>query len=138
MNTDRLTEILRKTLDDGRVSRGEKKALRAVVEDLSAEDLDAVRRIAFDLAREAADDSRAAGLVDWFEDVLGATRVAPGSHRDPELERWGGELGTVPAELGPGDALIYSGYVFHGGGANQTAMKEVFGVGDDHVGLQLA
>ena len=31
------------------------------------------------------------------------------------------ESDSVPAELGPGDALVYSGYVFHGGGANRTA-----------------
>ncbi len=28
---------------------------------------------------------------------------------------------SVPAELGPGDALVYSGYVSQGGGANVTA-----------------
>ena len=27
---------------------------------------------------------------------------------------------TVPAEMQPGDAMIYSGKVVHGGGANQT------------------
>ena len=32
--------------------------------------------------------------------------------RSPEM--------SVPAELGPGDALVYSGKVVHGGGANQT------------------
>ena len=58
------------------------------------------------------------GLDDVTEE-LGATRVVPGSHRETELERWV-DTDTVPAELGPGDALIYSGYVQHGGGANQT------------------
>ncbi len=27
---------------------------------------------------------------------------------------------TVPAELNPGDALVYSGKTAHGGGANRT------------------
>lgn len=50
---------------------------------------------------------------------LGATRVVPGSHRAEELTRFT-DAESVPAELGPGDALVYSGYVVHGGGANRT------------------
>lgn len=50
---------------------------------------------------------------------LGATRVVPGSHRWPDLDRFA-ESESVPAELGPGDALLYSGFVLHGGGANRT------------------
>lgn len=59
------------------------------------------------------------GLEEVTEE-LGATRVVPGSHRQSELARYE-ERESVPAELGPGDALVYSGYVLHGGGANQTA-----------------
>lgn len=57
--------------------------------------------------------------LDEVTEELGATRVVPGSQHQRELERWG-EGDTVPAELGPGDAFIYSGYVQHGGGANRT------------------
>ena len=59
------------------------------------------------------------GLGEVTEE-LGATRVVPGSHRQAELARYE-ERPSVPAELGPGDALVYSGYVLHGGGANLTA-----------------
>ena len=53
------------------------------------------------------------GLEEVTEE-LGATRVVPGSHRQSELARYE-ERESVPAELGPGDALVYSGYVLHGG-----------------------
>lgn len=58
------------------------------------------------------------GLEDVTEE-LGATRVVPGSHHTEELD-YRADVETVPTELGPGDALVYSGHVFHGGGANRT------------------
>lgn len=51
---------------------------------------------------------------------LGATRVIPGSHRWPNIDDCGDPDMTVPAELSPGDALVYSGKLVHGGGANRT------------------
>lgn len=54
-----------------------------------------------------------------FTEANGATRLVPGSHR------W--EDDTLPAqppvrvvEMAPGSALIYTGSVWHGGGANTT------------------
>ncbi len=58
-------------------------------------------------------------LADVSEE-LGATRVIPGSHKGATYgEKWD-HAETVPAELKVGDALIYSGKVVHGGGANMT------------------
>lgn len=59
--------------------------------------------------------------LDEVTEDLGATRVVPGSHKWPTLKRWTkGGYETVPAEMSPGDAFIYSGKVLHGGGANKT------------------
>ncbi|MEM7196532.1 MAG: phytanoyl-CoA dioxygenase family protein [Pseudomonadota bacterium] len=57
--------------------------------------------------------------LDNVTEELGATRVVPGSHKADSLD-YRTDVESLPAELGPGDALIYSGYVFHGGGANLT------------------
>lgn len=54
---------------------------------------------------------------------LGATRVVPGSHKWADLARFETGLETVPAEMQPGDAFVYSGKVLHGGGANRTTDK---------------
>ena len=54
-----------------------------------------------------------------FTDANGATRVVPGSHRW-EGDRTAVHADTVPAEMACGSVLIYTGSVFHGGGANQT------------------
>ncbi len=58
--------------------------------------------------------------LDTVTEKLGATRVIPGSHRWPNYLDHGSPEKTVPAELEPGDAMIYSGKTIHGGGANQT------------------
>ena len=58
--------------------------------------------------------------LDRVDEQLGATRVLPGSHKAANfVEHWD-TAATVPAELEIGDALIYSGKVVHGGGANRT------------------
>ncbi len=54
-----------------------------------------------------------------FTDANGATRVIPGSHRW-EDQRKPTHADTVPAEMARGSVLVYTGSVFHGGGANTT------------------
>jgi ectoine hydroxylase-related dioxygenase (phytanoyl-CoA dioxygenase family) len=58
--------------------------------------------------------------LDEFTEELGATRVIPGSHRWEDYTDRGSAEQATAAEMQPGDALIYSGKVVHGGGANQT------------------
>jgi hypothetical protein len=58
--------------------------------------------------------------LDDVDAAVGATRVIPGSHRWQDFADNGTAAQTVPAELSPGDALVYSGKVVHGGGANTT------------------
>lgn len=84
---DALVDALRTSLEDERLSRGERKALRALVE---AEDLDAhtrgvLRAEAFALARQALDGPQVASVLDWLKEVLGilvplAASPAAGTH----------------------------------------------------------
>ncbi|HEY5663904.1 MAG TPA: phytanoyl-CoA dioxygenase family protein [Ilumatobacter sp.] len=59
-----------------------------------------------------------------FTEANGATRVMPGSqHLPDEFDHPVAE--TVPAEMSPGSCLLYTGKVYHGGGANATASTRV-------------
>jgi ectoine hydroxylase-related dioxygenase (phytanoyl-CoA dioxygenase family) len=61
--------------------------------------------------------------LDRVDDELGATRVLPKSHKSEAFIEYWDSVQTVPAELEIGDALIYTGKVVHGGGANRTANR---------------
>jgi ectoine hydroxylase-related dioxygenase (phytanoyl-CoA dioxygenase family) len=55
-----------------------------------------------------------------FTEENGATRLVPGSnHREDRLSF--AEADTVPAEMEKGSVLLYTGSVYHGGGANRSA-----------------
>ena len=55
--------------------------------------------------------------LDTVDEAVGATRVVPGSNSPLyKAGRHGGEEESVPAELGPGDAMLYTGRTRHGGG----------------------
>jgi len=55
-----------------------------------------------------------------FTDANGATRIVAGSHRWADDERPDATTPTVTVEMPAGTALVYSGQVWHGGGANRT------------------
>lgn len=71
MNRQQIDEILKQTLDDRRLTRGEKKALGAVLKekDLSDQDYAFLRSQAFDIARAEIDHPDARAVLDWLEDV---------------------------------------------------------------------
>lgn len=54
-----------------------------------------------------------------FTEENGATRVIPGSNTFDDRMTFA-ENDTVPAEMSKGSVLIYSGSVYHGGGANRS------------------
>jgi ectoine hydroxylase-related dioxygenase (phytanoyl-CoA dioxygenase family) len=62
-----------------------------------------------------------------FTEENGATRLIPGSHRFEDKLQFA-EPDTVPAEMGNGSVLFYSGSVYHGAGANRSS--------DFRIGLQ--
>jgi ectoine hydroxylase-related dioxygenase (phytanoyl-CoA dioxygenase family) len=59
-----------------------------------------------------------------FTERNGATRIVPGSHRDPSPE-YGGEVKSIPAEMRRGSVLVWHGSLWHGGGANQTTRRRL-------------
>jgi ectoine hydroxylase-related dioxygenase (phytanoyl-CoA dioxygenase family) len=63
-----------------------------------------------------------------FTEENGATVVAPGSHRwsDPSREPTHAEL--TQAVMSAGSALLYTGKVIHGAGANRTAGETRYGM----------
>lgn len=54
-----------------------------------------------------------------FTEENGATRVVPGSNRLADRLEFTQD-DTVPAEMRKGSVLVYSGSVYHGGGANRS------------------
>lgn len=59
-------------------------------------------------------------VLDPFTAENGATRLVPGSHLWPREDNEQYDDLVVAAEANPGSAIIWTGALIHGGGANQT------------------
>jgi ectoine hydroxylase-related dioxygenase (phytanoyl-CoA dioxygenase family) len=59
-----------------------------------------------------------------FTEANGATRVVPGSNHWDDKLRIAHE-DTEPAEMGRGSVLLYTGSVYHGGGANRSDAERI-------------
>jgi hypothetical protein len=55
-----------------------------------------------------------------FTEENGGTRITPGSHKWHDFQDRGTQEMTVAVEMKAGDALLFSGKVAYGGGANHT------------------
>lgn len=59
-----------------------------------------------------------------FTETNGATRIVPGSHRRPDLQRRSGKLDSHPDEIvlegAAGTAFVFSGHLLHAGTRNRS------------------
>ena len=60
-----------------------------------------------------------------FTDENGATRVVPGTHKADGSPDLGRSYDTIPAEMPRGSVLVFSGSLWHGGGANRTDRRRI-------------
>jgi len=61
-----------------------------------------------------------------FTEANGATRIVPGSHKDPNWPVYGDQgIDSIPAEMERGSVLVWNGSLWHGGGANVTDERRV-------------
>jgi mitochondrial cardiolipin hydrolase len=119
-----IDEVLTKTLQDRRLSGGEKTALTRFLEGLQSDEqkLGYCRHRAFELARAAVADPNSARVVEWLEDVVKLTVPRPRGEAKHLAE----------AVFGPGDACP-SRIIHH---LNRTRHKLdvcVFTLTDDRV-----
>jgi phosphatidylserine/phosphatidylglycerophosphate/cardiolipin synthase-like enzyme len=125
MKPDEVDEVLLRTLDDERLSRGEKRALTAVFADYRGEPERLVyfRHRAFEVARRQLEGSgsRAARVLTWLEEVVKALAAAADPATTPKL---------AEAHFSPGDRCRRR-IVSLIGSARRTADICVFTITDD-------
>lgn len=129
MDTAQIDSMLRRTLDDERLSRGERKALAAVLSEVTTadRDLDVVRSRAFAVAGSVLGTVQAHSILAWLEEVV---TVLEGLRRRPVV--------TVSGEacFAPGDACR-NRLVGLLRGATATIDACVYTVTDDRIATAL-
>lgn len=125
MDDHDIDALLWPTLDDRRLSRGERSALRQVLTDLApaAADLDRIRNRAFALVREALPAGPDGAAVEWIEEVV---RLLDGLRPRGEAS----SLAEVCFSPGP-DCLARITGLF--GGARETVDVCVYTITDDRI-----
>ncbi len=98
MEPDEIEALLRQTLDDRKLSRGEKRALGEVLDDamLADREVAIVRSRAFHLARELLGTSRDREALEWLEGVV--KLLAPRGESSSQ--------GGTHVSFSPGDACL--------------------------------
>ncbi len=79
MQHEQIDELLKRTLSDFRLSRGEKRIIAGLAEESERAglDMDFLRHRAFALAREELRNPEAKQIVEWIEDVVKVLRPKP-------------------------------------------------------------
>lgn len=91
MELELFRDILRQTLDDRRLSRGERTALGKHLEDaqIDRRQAEGIQRDAFELARETIDSTNGAMVVEWLGDIVKALqKVEQHGEREEMAEAW--------------------------------------------------
>lgn len=125
MEPKELDEILRRTLEDGKLSRGERQALGLLLEGtpLDARGKALYRSRAFEAARSAMDQPRAREVLDWLEAVLAAPGASEAAERSASV---------ADACFSPGEVCVQRITALLGG-ARRTAEICVFTITDDRI-----
>lgn len=90
MNAEQLEAALRSSLQDYQLTRGEKSAIRQLIDDgeLTPHDLSLCRNAAFKLASEAIDAVRIPQVLEWLEDVTKLLQKPPKQDDSETNEVW--------------------------------------------------
>jgi phosphatidylserine/phosphatidylglycerophosphate/cardiolipin synthase-like enzyme len=99
MTTPEFDQILRKTLEDFRVSRGERRVLSSILDELDADEqqLAYLRNRAFEIAREQIVGPEVQGVINWLEDIV---KVLQPGREEPQRS----EIAEV--HFSPGDRCV--------------------------------
>lgn len=90
MTPQQMREMLEQSLEDRRLSRGEKASLGQHLEEAGADaqQLAHFRGLAFSLAREAVDATNGTLIVEWLEGIIKVLQPSTGEDRVDMAEAW--------------------------------------------------